>query len=650
MSTEPSLLAGVVATLFFSAWAAGPCFAIPIQTQGLAAEARPVPDPHSFGNPRQVRIQQIEVDLKVDFDHRQMIGYVILDIQRQEGCPPDAPLILDTRGLSIEEVGQRRLIPFRPERFKPTKYELAPADPILGSKLTIHLEPTTMQVLVRYRTSPDATALQWLEPARTAGKTKPFLFTQSQAIHARSWIPLQDSPGVRLSFTATIRVPEGLTAVMAAEPRLHPDAVKRGYFQYRLPQAIPPYLIALAVGDLTFQSLGRRTGLWAEPSVIKAAAAEFGDVEAMIAACEKDFGPYRWGRYDILVLPPSFPFGGMENPRLTFATPTIIAGDRSLVSLIAHELAHSWSGNLVSNATWRDFWLNEGITTYIERRIIERLYGPVRADTDAVLGLAELREEMGRLPQRDQILHIDLTGRDPDDGMTRVPYEKGALFLRSLEQAVGRERFDAFLRDYFDTNRFQSLTTADFELFLRDRLLGSDPESAQPIDLKVWLERPGLPKAFLEPHSSELDAIDKLAAGWQTGAISTDKLGAAEWSTQEWLRFLARVPKKLAPERMTELDQAYGLTKRGNAEIVHHWLLLAIRSQYTPADSRLESYLNTIGRRKLVLPLYRALMETPDGQKRAEAIYAKARPFYHQITVDSIDRLLKPDTAANAPK
>jgi leukotriene-A4 hydrolase len=640
MTTATSLIAGLLCSLLYSYCTAEDGRGSAVQAGEAAAKRATPADPHSFGNPEQVQVQQIELDLTVDFDRRQIHGVVILDIRRQDGCPENAPLVLDTRALTIEKVSLRRLVLHTAEQFQPTKYQLAPADPILGSKLTIELTPAATQVLIEYRTSPEATALQWLAPALTAGKVKPFLFSQSQAIHARSWIPLQDSPGVRLTYSAAIRVPLGLKAVMAAESRLHPDHVKVGVFHFRMPQPIPPYLIALAVGDLTFHSLGRRTGVWAEPSVIKLAAAEFADVEAMVAACEKDFGPYRWGRYDILVLPPSFPFGGMENPRLTFATPTIMAGDRSLVSLIAHELAHSWSGNLVTNATWRDFWLNEGMTTYIERRIVESLYGRRRAEMEAVLGMAELRDELGRLPKKDQILHIDLTGRDPDDGMTRVPYEKGALLLRNLEQLVGRERFDAFLREYFDSHRFQSITTEEFESFLRDKLLGYEPDSTKTFDLATWLERPGLPKSITEPQSSQLDKIDGAASSWQSGKVATDKLNAADWSTPEWLRFLERMPGTLSLDRMTDLDRMFHLTDSGNAEIAHRWLLLAIRSHYSPADMRLESYLNTIGRRKLVLPLYRALAESPDGLRRARAIYAKSRPSYHPITVDSIDRLL----------
>ena len=396
----------------------------------------------------------------------------------------------------------RRLVPFQPRDFESVPYQLGPVDRILGAKLSIELPLRGHASSGQISHGPGCEGqAQWLDPARTAGKKKPFLFTQSQAIHARTWIPLHDSPAARLSFTAAIHVPVGLTAVMAAETRLHPAETARGTFRFRSPQPIPPYLIAFAVGDLAFKSLGRRTGVWAEPAVLESAASEFKDIESMVVACEKDFGFYRWGRFDILVLPPSFPFGGMENPRLTFVTPTILAGDRSLVSLIAHELAHSWSGNLVTNATWRDFWLNEGFTTYMERRIVERVFGRDLADMDAVLGFFELQDELTRLPKKDQILHIDLAGRDPDDGMTTVPYEKGALFLQAIERAFGRDRFDEFLRDYFNTFRFQSITTAQFEAFLHEKLLGDDDDAgAHRRPAALAQETPGIPKAGNAPR------------------------------------------------------------------------------------------------------------------------------------------------------
>jgi aminopeptidase N len=598
-------------------------------------------DPHSYSNPHQVRVRQLELDLTADFEKCVLGGFVVLDIQRQLGCPPDAPLVLDTRDLTIEEVSLRKLSLSGPGPFVPTRFELSPRDSVLGSKLTIKLTPEAVNVRIAYRTARSAGALQWLDPRLTAGKQKPFLFTQSEAIHARSWIPLQDSPGVRITYEATVRVPPGITVVMAAEPRFGPGEASRGVYRYRMPQPIPSYLIALAAGDLVFQSLGPRTGVWAEPSMIKSAAYGFADVEAMIAAFEKNFGFYRWGRYDILVLPPAFPFGGMENPRLTFATPTILAGDRSLVSLVAHELAHSWAGNLVTNATWRDFWLNEGLATYLERRVIESLYGKDRADMESALGIAELRREMWKLPPRDQVLHIDLTGRDPDEGMTRVPYEKGALFIRSLEQKFGRKRLDAFLRDYFNDHLFTSITTNEFESYLTPRLIGKDPEAAKLVDLTLWLRRPELPRALIEPTSKRLAAVDRAARAWLRGEVTTEQLGGAEWSTQEWLRFLRGLPEKLPAARLAALDREFGLTERGNSDIAHDWLLIAIRNQYATAETRLESYLTTIGRRKLVLPLYQALLATPAGRTRARAIFAKARPGYHPITAESIERLFK---------
>ncbi len=639
MSTASHLCVGLIGLFLIGGILVSPCFATDAASEREDRDAAVGVDSHSFGNPDQVQVWQIDLDLSVDFERREIRGVATLDIRRQPGCPPDAPLIVDTRGLTIEEVSIRKLW-VNPEPFAPTRHDLGPIDPVLGSKLTIALTPEATQVRIAYRTSPTASALQWMDPTLTAGKVSPFLFTQSQAIHARSWIPLQDSPGVRIIYVGAVRVPKGLTAVMAAESRVKPDEAALGVFRFVMPQPIPPYLIALAVGDLAFQPLGPRTGVWAEPSVLKSAAHEFADVESMIAAIEKRFGPYRWGRYDILVLPPSFPFGGMENPRVTFATPTILAGDRSLVSLIAHELAHSWSGNLVTNATWRDFWLNEGFTTYLERRIIEDLYGKDRADMELVLGMADLREELKEQSAKDQVLHVDLTGRDPDEGMNRIPYEKGALFLRTLEQRFGRARFDGFLRSYFDHFAFRSITTAEFVAYLKQHLL-IDPADVRAIDLLAWLEGPGLPAGFAESKSTRLDAIDKAARGWIDGSVAADRLGAREWSTQEWIRFLQALPEKLPVDRLAELDKEFGLTARGNSEIAHQWLLIAIRNGYTPADERLKSYLTTIGRRKLVLPLYKALVATPAGRQHAEAMYATARPGYHPITVESVDRLLK---------
>jgi leukotriene-A4 hydrolase len=592
-------------------------------------------DVHSFSNPHEVRVKHIDLDLTVDFEKKQLAGTATLQVERQPGSAPDAKLVLDQKGLLVETIwtwsGNKEPVLYGAR-------EPIRQDPILGAPLTIRLPIGADRVRIQYRTSPDAGALQWLDPARTAGKLKPFLFTQSEAIQARTWIPTQDSPGVRATYSARIHVPSGLTAVMSAERR--PQGADPTVFEFVMPQAIPSYLIALGVGDLAFRSLGPRTGVWAEPSVVEKAAYEFADTEKMIEATEKRFGPYRWGRYDLLVLPPSFPFGGMENPRLTFATPTILAGDRSLVALVAHELAHSWSGNLVTNATWRDFWLNEGFTVYLERRIVEDVYGPERAKIEAVLGLQELRDDLSRLPSQDQILHIQLAGRDPDDGMTQVAYEKGALFLSELERTFGRSRFDAFLLDYFNRHAFQSITTSVFLDDLKAKLFPLDPKAAASIDLDAWVESPGLKVSFVEPTSKSLDTVDWFAKVWSEGRLTASQITVKEWSTQEWLRFLRGLPEKLSVARMEELDRTFGLTKRENAEIAAQWLLMAVRSDYHEADARLETFLTSIGRRKFLMPLYRELLKTPGGTKRAKEIYAKARPFYHPIAVESVDKLL----------
>lgn len=606
----------------------------------LGADAGPTSrrvDRHSRARPDEVRVDHVALDLTVDFEAHELRGTAILSVERVVGAPVDAPLVVDTKGLVIEAVES---VPGPGGGPLALKHSSGAPDPVLGSALSIELPAGVSRVRVRYRTTSASTALQWLGPRGTAGRKHPFLFTQSQAVHARTWIPLQDSPAVRVTYEARVAVPAGLTALMSAEGLKPPGTEARPVFEFRMDRPVPPYLIALAVGDLAFRRLGERTGVWADPAVLDRAANEFAETEAMVRSAEARYGPYRWGRYDLLVLPPSFPFGGMENPRLTFATPTVIAGDRSLVSLIAHELAHSWSGNLVTNATWSDFWLNEGFTTYIERRIVEDLYGRQRAEMERLLGLTELREELERLPPPDQVLHVVLDGRDPDDGMTDVPYEKGALFLSTLEREFGRAALDDYLRGYFDRFAFRSITTADLVADLKEHLLSRDEQAARRVDLDAWLERPGLPAGHPEPDASAFARVDAAARDWRSRRVEARQLGAAGWSTQEWLRFLQAGPDDPGGRRMAELDDVYHLTEQGNAEIACQWLLLAVRNGYAPADSRLESFLTTIGRRKFVVPLYAGLTKTPAGRARALAIFERARPFYHPITSASVEKLL----------
>jgi leukotriene A-4 hydrolase/aminopeptidase len=599
----------------------------------VAAKSNGAHDAHSYSNPEQVRVRHVAINLTVLFDRKVLNGTSTLTIERAQAGADT--LKLDTRDLKIINV----LASSDGTNYAPAQFTLGAADKILGAPLTIQLPPQATKVNIEYETSPNASGVQWLEPAQTAGKKHPYVFTQSQAIHARSWIPLQDSPAVRVTYSATIRTPRELRAVMSAA---HGAAeTLPGTYKFEMPQAIPPYLIALAAGDIAFKSLGARTGVYAEPATLDKAAREFEDTEKMVVATEKLYGPYRWDRYDILVLPPSFPIGGMENPRLTFATPTVLAGDKSLVSLIAHELAHSWSGNLVTNATWRDFWLNEGFTTYLERRVTEAIYGREREEMEASLALQNLKKEMDDLPDADEILYVDLTGRDPDEGFTLVPYEKGALFLRLLEETFGRERFDQFLKGYFDRFAFQSITTDDFIAHLKKNLLDPNPELAAKIPLDEWINKPGLPASAPKPQSDAFAKVEAQAKEWLDGKTAAARLRTKQWSTQEWLHFLQFLPKQLTANQLKELDQAFGLTKIGNAEIAHQWLLISIRNNYETAYSRLEEYLISIGRQKLIKPLYEELVKTPAGKERALKIYARARPGYHPIAQTSVDKIVK---------
>lgn len=609
-------------------------FIVLLLSYNQSSQAQNAQDFHSYANPADVRVRHLDLEWDVLFDQKVLKGNAVLKVERVSQ-KKDAPLILDTRSLKIEKVEASS----DGTSYSPAQFTVGATDKILGAPLTITLPEKIVRVRIQYSTDPGASGLQWLEPSQTAGKKDPFVFTQSQAIHARSWIPTQDTPQVRVTYTARVRTPRHLLAVMSAEN--DSTTPRDGDYQFRMQQAIPSYLIALAVGDLNFKALGPRTGVYAEPQVIERAAQELSDTEKMVTATEKLYGPYRWGRYDLLILPPSFPFGGMENPRLTFATPTILAGDKSLVSLVAHELAHSWSGNLVTNATWRDFWLNEGFTVYLEGRIQEAVYGTARAQMEAALGLRDLQDELATLEDRDEILHIDLKDRDPDAGSTDVPYEKGALFLRHLEQTFGRPRFDRFLRGYFDHFAFQSITTEQFVEYLQKNLLDKYPALAAKVPVDEWINRPGIPASAPRPTSPAFSRVEEEAKRWLNGQIVASKIPAGQWTTQEWLHFLKSLPQELDRKKMEELDQAFQLTRSGNSEIAFQWLIMSIRNRYERAYPRLEEFLTSIGRRKFIKPLYEELAKTPEGNERAREIYRRARSTYHPIAVTSIDEVLK---------
>ena len=593
---------------------------------------QPVKDPHSFSNPRDIRVRHIDLDLSVSFGERTLHGTAVLFLERLNN--EVSRVVLDTLDLNILKVQTAPA----DKTFQTARFEIGEGDPILGAPLSVELPAGVDRIRIEYSTSPEARGLQWLEPRHTSEKKDAFLLTESQAINARSWIPLQDSPQVRMTFRATVKCPEHLMAVMGAAN--NPQILGNGNYSFDMPQPIPSYLMALAVGDLSFRSLGPRTGVYAEPSLIESAAAEFSDIETMMERAERLYGPYRWDRYDILVLPPSFPVGGMENPRLTFATPTILAGDKSLVSVIAHEVAHSWAGNLVTNATWNDVWLNEGFSVYVERRLIEEIYGEPRAEMEAALGLEELKEELTRLDDREEVLHGSCNEGDPEDCITKIPYEKGALFLLQLEKTFGRTRFDQFLREYFDQFSFQSITTEEFIHYLKQNLFQRNPTVAASIPVNEWLYEPGIPPSIPLPSSQAFGVVEDEARAWLEGRKSATDLNASSWTIHEWLHFLTRLPHDLSLEQIDELDRQFQLTASHNCEIVHQWLLLSIRAGYRPGLDRLEEFLVSVGREKLIKPLYEELVKSEPGKTWARAIYAKARPGYHPIVAKKLDQVV----------
>jgi len=590
-------------------------------------------DEHSYAEPTQVVVKDIALDLTVDFDRKILSGSANLSLDWVN--PGHRQLVLDTRDLTIEKIeGTTGRM-----AWQSLKYTLAQRDDIFGSKLVIDMPQAFKNVRITYATSPQASGLQWLDAPLTAGKKQPFMFSQSQSIHARSWVPLQDTPGVRFTYSANIKTPANAMALMSANNA--PDAVRDGDYSFRMPQPISSYLLAISAGDLVFEPISNRVGVWAEPSVVKKAAWEFADTEKMIVETEKMFGPYRWERYDILVLPPSFPFGGMENPRLTFATPTIIVGDRSQTSLIAHELAHSWSGNLVTNSSWKDMWLNEGFTTYVQGRIVEAVYGKELADMEDVIGEFDAKSEVDSLAPTMQLLALPaMPGMDPDEASSDIAYEKGQWFLTFLEQRYGRELFDPFLRSWFDEHAFSTATTTDFVEFYKKNLPGKKPGAVTQAEFNTWVYEPGIPAFAKSTQSLRFIAVDAARNGWLAGKLSAKKIPAKKWSTQEWSHFLDNLPKTLPLKKLQELDNAFKLTGTPNGEIGMRWYPITIRSGYVKARPEIEAFLKKIGRRKLIMPSYTALTESKDGLVFAKQVFAKARPGYHPITIGTVEALL----------
>ena len=589
-------------------------------------------DEHSYAEPRKVAIDDLALDIAVDFDAKTIGGTATYTLDWKDKAATQ--LVLDTRDLTIAKVeGEAN------GAWAPLQYALAAKDPVLGSKLTIETPARNAKVRVTYTSSPEASGLQWLTPEMTEGKQLPFMFSQSQQIHARSWVPLQDTPQVRYTYSAHVTSRPDVMVLMSADN--DPAAARDGDYSFKMPQKIPSYLMAIAAGDLVFKPISARSGVWAEPAMVDKATKEFEDTEKMIAATEQLYGPYRWDRYDMLVLPPSFPYGGMENPRLSFITPTVIVGDKTLVSLIAHELAHSWSGNLVTFSSAKHGWLNEGFTSYVENRIVEALYGKETASMEYSIARNSLKKDIGTMPEATQSLAVKPgTPLDADDALSAVSYDKGAWFLQFLEERFGRQEFDAFLRGYFDHFAFQSITTEQFLAYAKKNLFDKHPNLVTDAEIQAWVYGPGIPDGAPQVQSRGFSNTDTARIAWQGSDQLPNPQLTNEWVTQQWVHFLEGMGEKLTVEQLKQLDDAYHFTGTANGEIAMRWYPLAIRSGYVDAQPEIAKFIERVGRRKLIMPIYEELVKTPEGLALAKESFARARPGYHPITTGSVEALL----------
>lgn len=611
-------------------------------------------DDHSYANLNAIKTIHLELEMDVNFQNKTIYG-----VARHEMVNNNASVaIFDTRNLLIQKVTTGTKGHEQEADFVIGEMD---KDSILGQPLKVTVDPKTTQVNIYYQTTKGSEALDWLDTLSTSSKTKPFLYTQGQAILTRTWIPLQDSPSNRFTYNAEVRVPKDLLALMSAEnPKEKNDM---GIYNFEMDQPIPSYLISLAVGDIAYHPFDANTGVYAEKELLNACKYEFVDLPKMMKAASYLYGEYQWKQYDLMVLPYSFPFGGMENPRLTFVNPTILAGDRSLVSVIAHELAHSWSGNLVTNNTWDDFWLNEGFTVYFEQRIMEVLYGKETADILAQVEFQEMQEEMkellsGKHPEDTQ-LHLNLKNRNPDDGMTSIAYVKGAFFLKTLESKVGREKFDRFLKHYFKVFQFKTVSTAAFITEMENNLLF--PEKVI-FDYDEWIFHNGLPKNSVIINSPRLKRMESLAKRFSSGEKIFEPIVTYEWQkikkskkkkrikkvskikredfiVQEWQTFIRGLSDDISIEKLQYLDATFNFSTWGNSEVMAEWFVLNIHQKNRAVRPAIEKFISKVGRRKYLLPIYKALVSNPEDKVWAKKVFDNSKAYYHAVSRNSVAEL-----------
>jgi len=603
-------------------------------------------DPNSFSRPDDVKVTHMDLELDVNFQSQTLSGHVILSVEKVNA---DAKvLILDSRDInitSVQDFDTKATLNFHID---------SSVQQTFGQKLEIEIPAQNrLKIVIEYCTSPKATALQWLSSEQTSGKKHPFLFSQCQAIHCRSMIPCQDTPSNKVTYDAKVTAPKELNVLMSAIKDAEVvDTGDKKIHSFRQPVLIPTYLVAIVSGDLQSRQIGPRSHVWAEPDVLDRAAYEFADTESMLSTAEDVCGPYVWGVYDLLVLPPSFPFGGMENPCLTFVTPTMIAGDRSLVDLIAHEITHSWTGNLVTNSNFEHFWLNEGFTVFIERKIAGRLHGEATRNFSAIGGKKELAYAIETIGPDNQLTCLipDLSGIDPDDAFSTVPYEKGQTFLWYLEDIVGGiAEFDPFLKSYIANFQYRSITTDDFVKYLK-HYFKDTPSAAtalEKVDWNTWFHKPGMPIVFPKYDDTLAKACAALREKWcdwnakgcpEPAPFSSgdlDSLSAGQ--TQEFLAQLL-IENPLSKAAIEKMQSLYNFNEVKNCEILFRWLRLCLKAEYEEGVPLAIKFATSQGRMKYVRPIFRDLYNWEVTRQRAIDAYEKAKDQWMYVCAYTVGK------------
>uniref|UniRef100_U5EZH8 Leukotriene A(4) hydrolase n=1 Tax=Corethrella appendiculata TaxID=1370023 RepID=U5EZH8_9DIPT len=601
-------------------------------------------DPNSFSNPEDVVIKHIDLIWNVNFDKKTLSGVATIhfDILAQS----IEKILLDVSDLSIESVNVKSA-----KNEIPIDFEITDHVENIGSKLTLFLPTQTsgkLIVIIKYETSASASGLLWLASEQTCGKKHPYLFSQCQAIHARSILPCQDTPAVKFTYNSVLYHPAELTGLMSAIRTKNLPG--ESHFEQTVP--IPSYLLAIVVGAIVSRDIGPISSVWAEQEQIEESAEEFSQTNDFLKKAEEICGPYVWKRYDLLILPPSFPFGGMENPCLTFITPTCLAGDKSLANVVAHEISHSWTGNLVTNQNFEHFWLNEGFTIFVEQKILGRLNGPAFRDFHALHGLSELTDcikvQLANEPELTKLV-VDLTNLGPDDAFSTVPYIKGSTFLRYLEQKFGGpEVFEAFLRSYLNKFKFQSILTDSFKSYLYE-YFNKEPKYEQilaSIDWDKWLFSEGMPPIIPDYDHSLVDACKRHADLWADNNLDTIKASSViqeKLLSVQVIEFLALLLEKktivdLNGEKLSFLVKTYKLNETKNSEIRFRLVRLYIKARLFGKMTEILQFLNSNFRLKFVRPIYKELGQWPEAKPLAIENFAKYKIEMMAVCVNGISK------------